>query len=42
MSEVPFSSERKRMTVVCAGEDGHCMFTKGAPEILAELADSSN
>ena len=36
--EVPFSSERKRMTVVCAGEDARYVFTKGAPEILVDFA----
>ncbi len=36
--ELPFSSERKRMTVVYARDGRRRAFTKGAPEALAGLA----
>ena len=39
--ELPFSSERKRMTVVYLAEEGQSVFTKGAPEILAERLDTA-
>lgn len=32
--EIPFSSERKMMSVVCEVDDKFLIFTKGAPEIL--------
>jgi calcium-translocating P-type ATPase len=40
--ELPFSSERKRMTVVYAHADGCRAFTKGAPEIVAALATTDS
>jgi Ca2+-transporting ATPase len=37
--EVPFSSERKRMTVVVAEDGDHTAYTKGAPETVLERCD---
>jgi len=34
--EIPFDSERKTMSVVLRGDQGHSMYTKGAPEVLLE------
>ena len=42
VSELPFSSERKRMTRVYARGDRLVAFTKGAPEVLAPLSDSAD
>ncbi len=37
IEEIPFSSERKRMSVVVEGDDGTTrVFAKGAPEVLLE------
>ncbi|KTD53939.1 cation-translocating P-type ATPase [Legionella quateirensis] len=36
IKELPFSSERKRMTVVCKQENELMAFVKGAPEIILE------
>jgi Ca2+-transporting ATPase len=36
--ELPFTSDRKRMTMVYARDGGRVAFTKGAPEVLATLA----
>ena len=36
--EIPFDSDRKRMTVVYGDPQGRRAFCKGAPEILAERA----
>ncbi len=38
--EIPFSSERKMMTVICRGADGDIFaFSKGAPDILLDRCD---
>jgi Ca2+-transporting ATPase len=37
--EVPFSSERKRMTVVVDDDDGPTAYTKGAPEVVLDRCD---
>jgi Ca2+-transporting ATPase len=37
--EVPFSSERKRMTVVVDEDDGPTAYTKGAPEVVLDRCD---
>jgi len=37
--EVPFSSERKRMTVVVRDEGEHTAYTKGAPETVLDRCD---
>jgi len=42
VQELPFSSERKRMTVVYTTAGNRRAFTKGAPEILAALAEASH
>ncbi|MCZ4725884.1 cation-translocating P-type ATPase, partial [Legionella pneumophila] len=36
IKELPFSSERKRMTVVCRQDHEHIAFVKGAPEVILE------
>ncbi|MFO2930542.1 HAD-IC family P-type ATPase, partial [Legionella pneumophila serogroup 7] len=36
IKELPFSSERKRMTVVCKEDNGFIALVKGAPEIILE------
>ncbi len=37
VKEIPFSSERKRMSVICdQGESSYLMFTKGSPELILE------
>ncbi len=36
MAEFPFSSERKRMSVICQNAEAIIMFTKGSPEIILE------
>ena len=38
VAELPFDSDRKRMTVICAGSTGkYTAYTKGAPDIIMEL-----
>jgi len=37
--EVPFSSERKRMTVVVREDGAHTAYTKGAPETVLDRCD---
>ena len=39
--EIPFSSERKRMTIVRRHADGHRAFSKGGPEIVVGLASAA-
>lgn len=34
ISEIPFSSESKRMTTLCEGRDGHTAYCKGADEVI--------
>ncbi|MBU0907869.1 MAG: cation-transporting P-type ATPase [Nanoarchaeota archaeon] len=36
LSEIPFSSKRKMMSVVCEYKNSKAMYSKGAPEILLE------
>lgn len=36
IQEIPFSSERKMMSVVCAGEESKKVYAKGAPEVIIE------
>lgn len=36
IAEVPFTSESKRMTVLCQGSDGTVAYGKGAPEIVLQ------
>ncbi len=37
VAEVPFSSERKRMSVLAHSDHGYCLNVKGAPEVLLPL-----
>jgi P-type Ca2+ transporter type 2C len=42
VAEVPFSSERKRMSVICASPDRsptYSLFTKGSPELVLACCD---
>ncbi|MEL6619613.1 MAG: cation-transporting P-type ATPase [Pseudomonadota bacterium] len=39
ISERPFTSERKRMSVLARDGDGIRLFAKGAPEVIAERCD---
>jgi Ca2+-transporting ATPase len=39
LAEIPFSSERKRMTVIHVEDDRPIAWTKGAPETILELCD---
>ncbi|MCG9889846.1 MAG: cation-translocating P-type ATPase, partial [Thermosynechococcaceae cyanobacterium MS004] len=37
IADIPFSSERKRMSVVCdSGNGAHLLFSKGSPELVLE------
>lgn len=40
VEEIPFSSERKVMSVLCDRPDGRFVFTKGAPEVVLEKCQS--
>lgn len=40
VAEIPFSSERKRMSVICQSDDEFSMFTKGSPELILAQCDS--
>lgn len=37
LSEIPFSSDRKRMSVIAVGPDGEQILTKGAPEHILDV-----
>ncbi len=37
IAEAPFSSERKRMSVLARSQDGYCLHVKGASEVLLPL-----
>lgn len=39
VQELPFSSERKRMSVVIQENGGYCVYTKGSPELVLERCD---
>ncbi len=39
IAEIPFSSERKRMSVICQQEDAYLVFTKGSPELVLGCCD---
>jgi len=39
LAEIPFSSDRKRMTVVCASRDTYWCVTKGADSVVAALCE---
>jgi P-type Ca2+ transporter type 2C len=36
VADIPFSSERKRMSVVCASDQAYLLFSKGSPELVLE------
>jgi P-type Ca2+ transporter type 2C len=36
LGEIPFTSESRRMTTLCAGPRGHEAFSKGAPEVIVQ------
>lgn len=40
LHEIPFESERKRMTVIVKGKSGPIAFVKGAPDVLLRLSGS--
>jgi len=40
VTEIPFSSDRQRMTVVVREDDGHTAYTKGAPGVILERCES--
>ncbi len=37
VDEIPFDTERKRMSVICDTPEGHMLYCKGAPEIVLPL-----
>jgi len=39
LAEIPFSSERKRMSVVCQQDNSYLIFTKGSPELVLDCCD---
>ena len=39
LHELPFTSERKRMSVLARTDAGHMVFTKGAPEQVLDVCD---
>ncbi len=36
VADIPFSSERKRMSVICASDQAYLLFSKGSPELVLE------
>jgi P-type Ca2+ transporter type 2C len=36
VAEIPFDSDRKRMSVICQQEQGYILFTKGSPELILD------
>lgn len=36
IADIPFSSERKRMSVICASNHAYLLFSKGSPELILE------
>jgi calcium-translocating P-type ATPase len=38
--EIPFDTERKRMSVICATPEGHMLYCKGAPENVLPLCST--
>ncbi len=41
VEEFPFSSERKRMSVICSNQESNfILFTKGSPELILDLCQS--
>ncbi|MBY0576152.1 MAG: cation-transporting P-type ATPase [Gallionellaceae bacterium] len=40
IDEIPFDTERKRMSVICAAPQGHMLYCKGAPESVLPLCNT--
>ncbi|MFA5825971.1 MAG: cation-transporting P-type ATPase, partial [Gallionellaceae bacterium] len=40
LDEIPFDTERKRMSVICATPQGHMLYCKGAPENVLPLCSA--
>jgi len=40
LGEIPFDTERKRMSVICDTPQGHMLYCKGAPESVLPLCDT--
>ncbi|BBI98542.1 ATPase [Ferrigenium kumadai] len=40
LDEIPFDTERKRMSVICDTPQGHTLYCKGAPESVLPLCDA--
>jgi sodium/potassium-transporting ATPase subunit alpha len=40
LDEIPFDTDRKRMSVLCATPQGHTLYCKGAPETVLAACDS--
>lgn len=41
LGEFPFSSERKRMSVICDASGNYLMWTKGSPELILERCEKA-
>jgi len=41
VDEIPFDTERKRMSVICATPQGHVLYCKGAPETVMPLCSAT-
>ena len=41
LDEIPFDTERKRMSVICDTPQGHMLYCKGAPETVLPLCSST-
>jgi calcium-translocating P-type ATPase len=39
INEIPFDTDRKRMSVLCDTPQGHMLYCKGAPETVLEVCD---
>ncbi|MCX7148307.1 MAG: cation-transporting P-type ATPase [Rhodocyclales bacterium] len=39
IDEIPFDTDRKRMSVLCATPQGHMLYCKGAPETVLDACD---
>ena len=40
LDEIPFDTERKRMSVICDTPQGHMLYCKGAPETVLPLCSA--
>jgi Ca2+-transporting ATPase len=39
IDEIPFTSQRKMMSVICKHKDSYILYSKGAPEVIIEKCD---